>query len=100
VDELAIVPDRHLGLGAPAQGGLSRVETKFQDREVARDRRLGSAADKGDDKTGGMIPAAFGFRLSAAGGAGFYGIRIGEVRILSPTPAMMIAGVTTSSPVK
>ena len=29
-----------------------------------------------------------------------YGIRIGEVRILSPTPAMIIVGVTTSSPVK
>jgi hypothetical protein len=28
-----------------------------------------------------------------------YGIRIGEVRILSPTPAMIIVGVTASSPV-
>jgi hypothetical protein len=28
-----------------------------------------------------------------------YGIRIGEVRIWSPTPAMIIAGVTASPPV-
>jgi hypothetical protein len=28
-----------------------------------------------------------------------YGIRIGEVRILSPTPAMIIVGVTVSTPV-
>jgi hypothetical protein len=28
-----------------------------------------------------------------------YGSRIGEVRILSPTPAMIIVGVTTSPPV-
>jgi hypothetical protein len=28
-----------------------------------------------------------------------YGIKIGEVRIWSPTPAMIIAGVTASPPV-
>jgi hypothetical protein len=28
-----------------------------------------------------------------------YGIRIGEVRILSPTPAMIIVGVMASPPV-
>jgi hypothetical protein len=29
-----------------------------------------------------------------------YGIRIGDVRMLSPAPAMTMVGITTSSPVK
>ncbi|MGC2200497.1 MAG: hypothetical protein WA633_10175 [Stellaceae bacterium] len=47
-----------------------------------------------------MIPAALGRRSTAAGDMGSYGIRIGDVRILSRAPVMTIVGVTTSSPVK
>jgi len=51
-------------------GGSVASKRSFKDREVARDRRLGRQR-KGDDKTGGMSPAAFGFRLMPPGGTGF-----------------------------
>jgi hypothetical protein len=48
----------------------------------------------------GRRAAGSGFEHLSAAGARAYGIKIDDVCILSPDPAMTLVGVTTSSPAK
>jgi hypothetical protein len=55
------------------------------------------------DDTATTVPAAIdasGYRGLDAYAVSSFGIRIAEVRIFSPTPAMIIVGVTASPPVR